>query len=76
MTIDEINLLHDKAKIRKDGVYSCHCNFYVVKDHKFVAFANYFGECYQRMGSFNVKIGTVKERFNLKKKLIEWLKKQ
>ena len=75
MTIDETNLLHEKAKTRKNGVYSFRGNLYVVKDNKFIAFANYFGECYQRMGAFNVQIGKV-ERYDRKKKLMDWLRSQ
>lgn len=75
MTINETNRLHEKAKYRKDGAYSFHGNLWAVKNGNFVAFANYFGECYQRMGSFNVQIGKV-ERYDRKKKLTEWLKSQ
>lgn len=69
MTINDTNLLQEKAKTRKDGVYSYKGNFYVVKDFKFIAFSNNYGECYQRMGGFNVKVGQV-ERHNAKKKLM------
>lgn len=75
MTIDETNLLVEKAKLRKDGIYSFRGNLWVVKDNKFIAFANLFGECYQRMGSFNYQIGKV-ERYDRKQKLTEWLNKQ
>lgn len=75
MTVKETNLLHEKAKHRKDGVYSFRGNLWAVKNGGFVAFANYFGECYQRMGAFNVQIGKV-ERYDRKKKLTEWLKDQ
>lgn len=75
MTIEEINILHEKANKRKDGVYSFRGNLWVVKDSKFVAFANYFGECFQRMGAFNFQIGKV-DRYIRKQKLIEWLKTQ
>ncbi len=75
MTIDEINLLHKKAETRKDGVYSFKGNLWVVKDNKFVAFADYFGNCYQRYGSFNASIGKV-ERYDRKQKLTEWLRAQ
>ena len=75
MTIDEANLLIDKAKTRKDGVYSFRSFYWVVKSNKFVAYSNCFGECYQRMGSFVVSIGKV-ERYEAKKKLIEWLRSQ
>jgi len=75
MTIDETNFLHEKAKSKNDGIYSFRGYLYVVKDNNFIAFANYFGECYQRMGSFNVKIGKV-EKYDRKQKLKEWLKAQ
>ena len=75
MTIEETNILHNKAKTRKDGVYSYKGNYYVVKNFNFVAFADLFGECYQRMGFFNILIGKV-ERYDTKKKLTEWLRTQ
>ena len=75
MTIDEINILNNKAETRKDGVYSYKSNLWVVKDNKFVAFADYFGNCYQRFGSFNVSIGKV-ERYDRKQKLTECLRAQ
>jgi hypothetical protein len=76
MTIDETNLLHEKAKTKKDGVYQFRGNFYAVKDNKFIAFINPFGECLQRMGAFNISIGQIKEKYDRKKKLAEWLRSQ
>ncbi len=73
MTIEETNLLYEKAKTRKDGVYSFRGYLWAVKNGNFVAFSTYSGECYQRSGSFNVKIGKV-ERYDRKKHLIELLK--
>jgi len=75
MTIEETNLIHEKAKTRKDGVYSFRGNLYAVKGGEFIAFANLFGVCYQRMGSFNIEIGRV-ERYERKEKLIKWIKSQ
>ena len=75
MTIEETNLLHDKAVGRKDGVYAFRGNLWVVKNEKFVAFADHFGNCYQRFGSFNASIGKV-ERYDRKQKLTEWLRSQ
>lgn len=75
MTIYETNLLQVKAETRKDGVYSYKGNLWVVKDNKFVAFADCFGNCYQRFGSFNASIGKV-ERYDRKQKLTEWLRAQ
>jgi len=49
MTIDETNLLHERAMTKNDGVYSYKGNLYVVKDNKFIAFADYHGNCHQRM---------------------------
>lgn len=75
MTIDETNILHEKAKKRKDGIYTFGSYLWVVKDFRFIAFANFHGECYQRMGAFNYQIGQC-DRYDRKKKLTEWLKKQ
>lgn len=73
MTIDELNILHEKAKGRNDGVYSFRGNLWVVKDGNFIAYATPFGECFRRMGAFNYKIGEV-DRYERKQKLIDWLK--
>lgn len=57
MTIEETNILHEKAKTQKDGVYSYRGNLWVVKSNRFIAFVNNRGEVWQRFGSFNTKIG-------------------
>lgn len=75
MTIEETNILHKKAKDRKDGVYSFRGNLWVVKDGQFIGFANHLGECYRRMGAFNTQIGQVKS-YERKQKLKEWLRRQ
>lgn len=75
MTVDKTNLLHERAKTKNDGVYSYQGDFYVVKDNKFIAFSNYRGSCYQRMGLVNVFIGKV-ERYDRKKELLKWLRSQ
>jgi hypothetical protein len=75
MTIAETNLLHNKAKTRKDGVYTYQGYFWAVKNHNFIAFVKPNGECYQRMGSFNVSIGKV-DRWDRKQELTKWLKSQ
>jgi hypothetical protein len=75
MTIEETNILHEKAKSRKDGVYSFRGNLWVVKSSKFIAYANYKGEVLQRFGAFNTQIGDLStiERWYWKKKLKEFL---
>jgi hypothetical protein len=75
MTVDETNLLHERAKTKNDGVYSYQGNLYVVKDNKFIAFSDYHGNCHQRMGTFNVSIGKV-EGYDRKRKLLKWLRSQ
>lgn len=75
MKVDEINLLHEKAKNRKDGVYSFKGNYWAVKNNRFIAYADCYGNCLQRMGVFNVEIGKV-QTYERKQKLTEWLKKQ
>ena len=75
MTIDETNLLYQKAKTRKDGVYSFHDYMYVVKNSSFIAFADYSGNCYMRHGLFNGYIGKV-NHYDRKQRLTEWLKSQ
>jgi len=75
MTIGETNLLNKKAQTRKDGVYSFKDTMFVVKDNKFIAFADCYGNCFQRFGSFNVSIGEV-DRHDRRQKLSKWLKTQ
>ena len=75
MTIEETNILYDKAKDRKDGVYSFRGNLWVVKNKRFIAFSDFSGYCYARMGAFNVLIEKV-DRYKRKEKLIEWLRTQ
>lgn len=74
MTVEEINVLNDKAKSKKDGVYSHRGIDYVVLNNKFVAFSTKFGECFQRYGRFNVSIGNVGFR-NGRRALIDWMKR-
>lgn len=74
MKIDVHNVLIDKAKTRKDGVYSYQGFLYVVKNNSFVAYADYFGTISSIHGVFHFEIGKV-ERYDRKKTLQEYLKK-
>jgi hypothetical protein len=76
MTIDETNLLNKRAETKKDGVYSFRGYLWAVKNKRFVAFVDNRGLTFQRFGSFNSEIGDLSsvERWNWKKKLIEWMK--
>jgi hypothetical protein len=73
MKIDDINILQEKAKTRKDGVYTHKDIIYIVKGSKFIAYADNFGECFLRMGIFNVPIGKV-VRYDRKRMLTDYLK--
>ncbi len=77
MTVTEINLLVDKAVGRKDGVYKYKSCLWAVKDERFIAFCNYFGDFFQRMGVFNVSLGKIDGyESDRKKYLLKWLKSQ
>jgi len=73
MTLAELTDMIEKAGTRKDGIYPYRGYLYVVIDHKFVAFATRFGECYQRSGLANILIGKT-EPYNRKRDLNNWLK--
>ena len=70
MTINEHNILINKAKDRKDGIYQYRGNYYVVKNNNFIAYANYFGEIFQIQCSFHVSLGKV-DSYLRKEKLKE-----
>jgi hypothetical protein len=73
MTISETNLIIDKAKNKKDGVYSFRGNLYLVSDNRFVAYCDYFGNFFSRAGNFNVSGGKI-ERHDRRKVLLNLLK--
>jgi len=75
MTIDERNTLIEKAKTRKDGVYSYRTYLYVVKNNNLIGFSDYFGDCYSCHGAFNFTIGKC-EKYERKQKLTQWLRSQ
>ncbi len=78
MTVDETKLLHEKAKTKKDGVYSFSGNLWVVKENKFLAYCKYNGEVLQRFGFFDTQIGDLKDLYisDRRKKLLEWMRSQ
>ena len=73
MTVDETNLLNEKAKSKKDGVYSFRGNLWVVKSNRFIAFIKPTGEVLERFGSFNYELGSFNNfpRYEWKNKLIQ-----
>ena len=75
MTIEETVILNKKAKTREDGIYSHKGYLWVVRNKMFVAFSDYYGNCYQRFGSLNGSIGKV-DRSGRKEALKKWLLEQ
>lgn len=75
MTIVELNILEEKAKHRKNGVYTYKGYFWVVMNNNFIVFADRQGHIYQRIGMFNVLIGKT-GKYEVRSELINWLKKQ
>lgn len=55
-TIENLNAIHDKAKGKKDGVYSFRGLEYRVENGRFTHFAH-GGRVFERAGNFNVEIG-------------------
>lgn len=74
MKVSIMNILKEKAKTRKDGIYSYKGYMWVVRNNKFVAFADRLGNCYEVFGSFTVSMGKVKS-YERKDRLKDWLKK-
>lgn len=72
MKNDVVVLLKQKAKTRKNGVYSYHSYLYAVKEGEFIAFVNSDGELYGRFGGFNCLVGAVDVLYR-KQKLKEFL---
>lgn len=68
LPVDIANEIVEKAKSKKDGVYSHKRYVYAVKRNCFVALADRMGNVYQRYGSFITEIGKV-ETYNRSKEL-------
>ena len=73
MKITEQHEICEKAKVRKDGVYSHKGYLYAVKDKHLLYFADHIGNVYQFFGSFNVELGICK-RYDRRKNLLSLLK--
>jgi len=73
MKIEEHNKLIEKAKTKKDGVYSFGQYLYVVKGNKFIAYSDYSGNLSTIHGVFHMQGGKV-ERYDRKSALVKYLK--
>lgn len=72
LNFEDLKVLKEKAKERKDGVYSFKCRTYVVKDKKLVAFFESNRSFFDVRFGFAVLIG--KNIDNPKKCAENWLK--
>lgn len=72
MTIEIVKKLVEKAKCKKDGVYSFKGYMWVVKNKKFIAYSDSAGFCYMSFGVFITYIGKV-DRCDRKKELAKLL---
>jgi len=59
-----LNKIIEKAKTKKDGVYSVGGNKYVCINHQVVAYADDYGNISQRVCGFSVSSGRV-ERYKI-----------
>lgn len=73
MKVNIANEIIEKAKSKKDGVYSYKGSKYIVVGGKFKAYCSY-KEVFEKAGGFFVKIGTIDEIYNRDKELKRLLK--
>lgn len=73
MKVKQHNELIDRARTRKDGVYSYQGYLYVVKDGFFKGYADPYGDLFLVAYGFHTKRGRC-ERYMRKEKLKEFLK--
>jgi hypothetical protein len=72
MTIEVHNILTDKAKTRKDGVYAYRGLMYAVKNNRFIAYADYSGNISTLYGVFHRSCGRV-QIWERKKELMKFI---
>jgi len=65
------NELIEKAKVKKDGIYSHKGILYAVKNNKFVLYSDIYGDVYMIQGVFRTRVSKGNETFynNRHKKL-------
>ena len=67
-------LMVEKAKTKKNGVYSMKGNCYLVFNNQLKGFADYFGNVYEVVCGFGVDKGKSKDRFEARDVLKGYLK--
>lgn len=73
MKVSEFNTIIEKAKVRKDGVYTYRDYVYGVKNNRFVAYADPFGEVFSIQYGWSVTIGRC-QRWDRKNQIKQFIK--
>lgn len=74
MDIVTYDIIREKAKTRKNGIYSHKSFSYIVIDNHLAGYCDYFGNIYELTSGFNVSKGKAKDRFEAKNILKGYLK--
>lgn len=75
MKITDHNILVDKAKVKKDGIYSYKGYTVVVKNKNFIAYCDRYGSCFRVNGSFHTSVGQVEPYpYKIKAALKQYMK--
>jgi len=74
MKIDIYNQIREKAKTKKNGIYSYKTYTYIVVDNQLAGWCDYFGNIHELAYGFNVSKGKAKDRFEAKEILKSYLK--
>lgn len=72
--VDVYNLMVEKAKTKKDGVYSLKGNYYLVVDKHLAGYSDYFGNVCEMAYGFSVSKGKAKDRWEARDVLKGYLK--
>lgn len=73
MKIDEVSLFKEKAKTKKDWIYSLRWYLWVVIDNYFVSYMDYRWNFYQVMWIFVTKIWEVEDRNKRRSEIKKWM---
>ena len=72
--MDIYNLMREKAKTKRNGVYALKGNFYLVVDKQLAGYTDYFGNVCECAYGFSVSKGKAKDRFEARDILKGYLK--
>lgn len=76
MKIEDYNAIRERAKTKKNGIYSYKGQqyTYIVVDNQLAGYCDYFGNLYELSYGFNISKGKAKDRFEAKEILKGYLK--